>query len=285
MDSCREQVLRLGGDIPLSEILRVDEPHRFKLHLARWDRQNHPLNIYVRSRDDWDNWNRWRSTKDDFNREFIFSLMDYYPQRDRWLFGGVYRVTSTTNEPQSFAYQIERVARFEPFVGRMKVILPNPGRSRAFRLENLYSKILVDEILPAPYSGEAFCGFDRIHLTFAELETLMVSQRPDWKTALEHAKGIYLITDSSNGKKYVGSAYGSAGIWSRWSNYVATGHGGNLGLREVIHAPGLDHARANFSFCLLEHFPPGAPDEIVLDRESYWKRVLLSRSDYGYNGN
>jgi hypothetical protein len=50
------------------------------------------------------------------------------------------------------------------------------------------------------------------------LESIYAIQRPDWKTALEHAKGVYLITDTSNGKRYVGSAYGVTGIWSRWAS-------------------------------------------------------------------
>ncbi len=41
------------------------------------------------------------------------------------------------------------------------------------------------------------------------------SQKPDWRTALETTQGIYMITDKLNGKRYVGSAYGSNGIWSR----------------------------------------------------------------------
>jgi hypothetical protein len=30
---------------------------------------------------------------------------------------------------------------------------------------------------------------------------------------LENVKGVYLIVDKSNGKMYVGSAYGDTGIW------------------------------------------------------------------------
>ena len=44
-------------------------------------------------------------------------------------------------------------------------------------------------------------------------------------------KGVYLITDTSNGKMYVGSAYGENMILGRWKSYVKTGHGGNEGLK------------------------------------------------------
>jgi hypothetical protein len=40
-------------------------------------------------------------------------------------------------------------------------------------------------------------------------------------------QGIYLITDSSNGKQYVGKADGTERILGRWKNYASDGHGGN----------------------------------------------------------
>ncbi|AWX92359.1 hypothetical protein DPM13_01420 [Paracoccus mutanolyticus] len=49
------------------------------------------------------------------------------------------------------------------------------------------------------------CACDDIDLSFAELEALVSNSRPDWKAALESIKGIYLITDTRTGKRYVGS--------------------------------------------------------------------------------
>ncbi|WP_158810901.1 hypothetical protein [Beijerinckia sp. L45] len=65
------------------------------------------------------------------------------------------------------------------------------------------------------YSGRAFPGFDDIDLSFDELETLVRRSRPDWRAALQSMKGIYLITDTKTGRRYVCSAYGDQGIWSR----------------------------------------------------------------------
>src|SRR6185437_3065016 len=45
---------------------------------------------------------------------------------------------------------------------------------------------------------------------------------------------MILIVDRGNGKMYVGSAYGDAGIWSRWTSYIKTGHGGNDQLTRLI---------------------------------------------------
>ena len=112
----------------------------------------------------------------------------------------------------------------------------------------------------------------------------MRRERPDWKAALEKVKGIYLIVDKSNGKMYVGSAYGNAGIWSRLRCYVGTGHGWNDKLIKIIHSNGTDYARENFQFSVLELRSMRTDDRDILNRETYWKRVLQSRK-FGYNSN
>ncbi|MBO0935409.1 GIY-YIG nuclease family protein [Fibrella sp. HMF5335] len=98
-------------------------------------------------------------------------------------------------------------------------------------------------------------------------------------------KGIYLITDRSNGKKYVGSAYGDYGVWSRWAIYAGTGHGFNDELTKLIAEKGVQHARDFFSFTLLEYRTMRVDDADIIRRESYWKEVLLSRGQFGYNLN
>ncbi len=274
-----------ASDVFLHQIYPVQDPRAYKLHVARWNGRSQPLDVFVRDREEWNGWNSWRSDKDEFNRPFIFSLIDFYPQRDRWLFGGAYRVLAREATPRAHSYTIELLPQSVPFVGRLKLRMGSPGRSRSFKFENHYGSLVVDELLPEPYTGEPFCGFDRVHLSFPELENIIRMQRSDWKAALQHAKGIYLITDESNGKRYVGSAYGGAGIWSRWECYIGTGHGHNDELCKIIANNGIDHARQHFRFALIEHMLPSWPDELVLQRESHWKRVLLTRGDHGYNRN
>lgn len=98
-------------------------------------------------------------------------------------------------------------------------------------------------------------------------------------------KGVYLISDVTTGKRYVGSAYGEQGIWSRWCGYIATGHGGNVELRTLVTTPTLEYCRKAFRFALLEYRPASTSDEVILAREAFWKRILLTRGDYGLNRN
>jgi len=161
--------------ILLPQIYAIANPNEFKLHLACWNGEHHPLDVFVQDRAEWDGWNRWRSGRDDFSRPFIFALIDFYPQADRWLFGGAYRVLSRQRINHAPSYEIALLPESEPFIGRLKVVLKRLARAKAVNLENHYQKLVVAELLTEPYSGESFCGFDNIDLPFTTLETIVRS--------------------------------------------------------------------------------------------------------------
>lgn len=46
---------------------------------------------------------------------------------------------------------------------------------------------------------------------------------------------------------------------------------------------GIEYARNNFRFSLLEYRPMKDDDKTIIKRENHWKDVLLTRGDYGYN--
>ena len=117
------------------------------------------------------------------------------------------------------------------------------------------------------------------------METIIQNEPPDWQGALENAKGIYLITDTHTEQKYIGAAYGENGIWSRWSNYIDTLHGGNIGLRELIENEDRAYCRMHLRFALLEYRWSMTPDDVILAREKHWKTVLRTRESDGLNRN
>nr|WP_228768955.1 GIY-YIG nuclease family protein [Mycolicibacterium malmesburyense]CRL77532.1 excinuclease ABC subunit C [Mycolicibacterium malmesburyense] len=136
-----------------------------------------------------------------------------------------------------------------------------------------------------------FPGFDRVLLTHHELGEMISDHRyADWRVALSEVQGIYLITDSSNGKQYVGKADGAERILGRWTSYARDGHGGNLALRELAFASTgvgrttpTDHAR-HFLFSILRVFGPSTSSTEVDAAESHYKRALLTR-EFGLNRN
>lgn len=122
-----------------------------------------------------------------------------------------------------------------------------------------------------------FPGFDRLVLDHAQLEAVMREHRyAAWRTALSSVVGIYLITDTRDGRQYVGKADGAESIRQRWSAYAANGHGDNVELR------GLDASM--FRFSLLRVFDPTTPTREIDATESHFKSALDSRK-HGLNRN
>lgn len=115
--------------------------------------------------------------------------------------------------------------------------------------------------------------WDAIDLGCDDLATL--PQR--WREALSHWRGIYFIFDQSDGKGYVGSAYGAANLFGRWSNYAVSGHGGNKLLRE--------RDRSNFRFTILQRVSPDLDADTVIQLENSWKERLHTRAPQGLNDN
>ncbi len=267
--------------ILLRDIWPLDALSDYKVHFARWNGREQPLEVFVRDRDEWQEWQEYWPGRNDFNRPYIFSLVRFYHETDAWLFGGVYRVVGFCDG----RYEVELSEIRSSFVGRLKLYSPHRGRVTRAKLESHYANFEVLELLKEPYSGRRFPGYEDIYLSFEELEVLAKNNRPDWKAALENVKGVYIISDVKTGRHYVGSAYGDQGIWSRWCGYVASGHGGNAELRALIDDPTLAYCRANFQFSLLEYRSHRTSDDVILDREAFWKRVLLTRGGYGLNRN
>ena len=216
--------------IRLSDILPIEQPSLYKLHFARHNRIEQPLDVFVRSRKEWQGWQEFRPRNNQFNRRYIFSVMDFYHEPDIWLFGGVWEVLERL--PDSYVVSLTDQGRH--FIGRLKLHSPYRQRGTRVNFETRVDEFTVSEILREEYSGLDFPGHDWIDIGFGELEALILNDRPDWRGALENAKGVYLITDRETGCFYVGAAYGNGGVWSRWREYIETGHGGNAELTRLI---------------------------------------------------
>ena len=135
-----------------------------------------------------------------------------------------------------------------------------------------YPVVEIADAQPVP-----FPGFDRLVLDRAKLQAVMREHRyAAWRTALSSVAGIYLITDTRDGRQYVGKADGAESIRQRWSSYAANGHGGNVELR------GMDSA--TFRYSVLRVFDPATPMKLIDEAESHFKLALDTRT-HGLNRN
>ena len=82
----------MSDAIKLSSLLQIKNPHDYKIHFAMWNGNVQPLDEFVRGMKYWRGWNEWKPKSNAFNRQYIFSVMDYYPEANRWIFGGIWEV-------------------------------------------------------------------------------------------------------------------------------------------------------------------------------------------------
>ncbi|OUE08414.1 hypothetical protein CMsap09_05660 [Clavibacter michiganensis] len=133
-----------------------------------------------------------------------------------------------------------------------------------------YPVLGIEDAQPVP-----FPGFDRLIVDYAQLQAVMQEQRyASWRTALASVAGIYLITDTRDGRHHVGKADGVENIRQRWNTYAINGHGGNVELR------GLDPS--SFRYSLLRVFDPSTPTSVIDASESHFK-VALDTRRHGLN--
>lgn len=269
------------ADIKLSEIMtKLEELENYKIHFAKQSEGVEPLDAYLYDFDEWKDWNRWSNGKDEFNRTYIFSLINFYPEKDTWLFGGIWKVEKRAFETYSgdnpFPYTISLCESYKDFIGRLKIRYAHKDRKVRNKMENYFPSLVLKEILEEPYSTKTFPGYRNLDVTFKVLENVYSKGSVSWESALT-IKGIYLITDTSTGKKYVGKASGEKGFWQRWDDYISSGHGGDIELVNLLAAKGgIQYARDYFKFTLLEIVESNFVNELD-DRETYWKNVLLTR--------
>lgn len=270
--------------LKLSSVFPNLDPMDFKIHFARCANGIEPLDEYIEGMDIWKEWNTYSNGKNWFNRKYIFSLINFYPEEDTWLFGGVWEIISRSSRRVNHPYEIKLVSFYTPFMGRLKIYYPYKSRTTRVNMENHFGDMLVKEILAEPYYTDSFPGYKNIDIPFESLQTIYKKNDKEWKTALS-IKGIYLITDTKTGKRYVGKADSDGGIWRRWRHYIRNGHAGDVDLERLVNKKGFDYVRKNYKFTLLETIT-GEEEQLINERESYWKRALLTRKEkFGHNKN
>lgn len=294
-------MINFSDDIPIkfTDFMPVDEPAVTKVKFnirdgiggaAAWD-----LMMDADS-DAWMNMNKHREKHQNNNldrAEWLLSFAQYYPYGPQYfIFGGFFRV-----EPIHPAvlggpgYELVPQQKYAEYVKRLIIKLENPvGRDLYLRL---YEKLQDSKLNPEVYEVSAdtklgsFPGYSNVRLRHQELQRIINNDEPSWRDALSSVKGVYVITDMSNGSLYVGSASGdSGGIWQRWSSYAQPSNltGGNKEIERIRSKYGPDHITDNFQYSILEIFDPKAQTATVLQRESFWKLALDSRK-HGMNAN
>ncbi|NLA52387.1 MAG: GIY-YIG nuclease family protein [Alcaligenaceae bacterium] len=175
-----------------------------------------------------------------------------------------------------FGYNLYPMDDYEEYIKRLIIKIDKPiGRDLYNRkYVNLQEQLNPEiyELAPNTKLGH-FPGYQSVSLKHSELRQIISQNEPSWKQALSNVKGVYVITDTSNGKLYIGSASGNnEGIWQRWSAYADKRNltGGNKGFVEILESKDNDYITKNFKYSILEIFDPKTKVETIIERENYW---------------
>jgi hypothetical protein len=270
-------MLKLTDLIRLSGIDLGD----FKIHCATGIEFS-PLEAFLDG-----SWKQWqeRQNQKNFECDQILSLI--HLGGTRWLFGGVFTVLGVKlgniHNPNGYEYETKELDGLGHLTGRAVVEFTKTFRASYLRGEKYANELLVAAIRDQRLTVGDFPGFNDVLLSHTMLRTVVRESHPSWRAALSNVSGVYVITENTTGKQYVGSAYGGVGIWQRWSAYAKTGHGGNKELRQLLDSKGTDHMHA-LQFSILEVCDLNSSKEYIIGRESHWKTVLRTR-EFGLNSN
>jgi len=199
-------------------------------------------------------------------------------ENDKWLLFHIGRVTKDLNKLNGVGYEHETLTEYEKYFGRLIIKFKNKSQTMIRLANSVINDCEVHQILPDTFDNDIFPGYENVDVSWSELSRVVTKE--SWRTALQNQKGVYLISDTSNGKMYVGSAYGENMLLGRWKSYVKNGNGGNKELKKLS----FEYIKSNFKYSILDIFKSTVDDQTILMRESWWKEILLTRK-FGYNNN
>lgn len=273
----------MDSEITLENLLHLLPNGKIKIKFNQHDGKYDPMDLYKMNPDVINvNWLLCRTKKKNFNENQIaicLLKLDY----DTWLLTTIKRITKDNGFGKN--YEAEEIDEFKKFYGRLIIKYHKKHQTQVIFYNKICNQLIVNQILPTSYDGEDFPGYDKVRLSFQQLNTIISRNKRDWVAALENQKAVYLITDTETGKLYVGSATAKNGmLLSRWKSYIANGHGGNVELIKLVKDNGFDYIKNNFQYAILENYNSRVDDSVILARESWWKETLKSR-EFGYNAN
>ena len=274
-------------NIKLNDLLRIpdSESNNTKVRFNQHDGHDDPIDVYLKNPDIINSqWLFWRNKQRFFNLgQIAICLMKL--SDDEWLLTTIKRVTKELNVNNGVNYIGEEFEEYRKYYGRVKIKYHRKSQTQGMFYNTVRDELEVLEILPNIFDGDEFPGYDNVRLSYTQLNSIIARKKNSWIAALENQKAVYLITDKSNGKHYVGSATSSKGmLLARWSNYSENGHGGNSELKKLVNEKGLEHIKHYFQYSILENYNAKVDDSVVLKRESWWKETLQTRI-FGYNNN
>lgn len=219
-----------------------------------------------------------------------FLRLDKDGKYDHWLFLGAFEVGEVIHydEDDHETYDLHPIERFSAYKERLIVKFAKKQGPKQAKVDfGRIAEFEVVRILDKKYcsASNPFPGYSNVRLSFPDLKNIVINNDDEWRIALRNVNCIYVITDISNGKVYIGSTYGHNGVWGRWCCYVYSNGTGYNDKLEEIRAADPTYPERNFQWSILEVlYTNDCKTQMIIDREKYWKAVFCSR-EFGNNNN
>lgn len=267
---------------------------KVKFNMNKGDVTKPAWDLLLEDKPEWIEMNAYKTKQANNNlnkAKYLLAFAQYYPYGPNYyIFGGMYKVEIIDeNIENDIGYNLTLMDDYKEYIKRLIIKLERPIGWDIYnkKYESVQKSLNPEiyELAPSTKLG-TFPGYNSVKLSHKDLQRIVNNDEPSWKNALSNVKGIYVITDKSTGKLYIGSASGNAeGIWQRWSNYADIKNltGGNKFFEELKDTD-CQYIIDNFSYSILEIFDMRTKQEDILNRENFWKDVLKTR-EFGMNRN
>ncbi len=273
--------------LKLNDLLKLNdiELENTKVRFNQYNGEDNPIEKFKKNPDELLRWNYYNSQRYKVGQLSIGLVKMNF---DEWLLFTVGKITAIKDIPfnSGVGYEYEtQDKQYGDLFGRVVIKYHKTMQSQFPNAKTVMDDLIVKEVLPSVFSGFDFPGYDKVSLTYNELEAIINGNYPSYQNALKNQQAVYVLTDTNTGKLYVGSATSkNEMLLSRWKGYIEKFHNGNEGLKELFEMEGAEYFKKYFKYSIIENFNSKVNPDFIINRESYWKEVLDTRK-HGYNKN
>lgn len=266
--------------IKLNDLLQINDFKNHKIRLlTTYSNTINPLDFFRNhDNDELMKWLFWNYSKQKSFKvgQTVIGLVRI--DGNKWLLFNISTVTKDLDKYDGVGFDYKIESKYQKYFGRVIVEYHNKVQNLIRNANTIIDDCNVSQIIEDKFEDEEFPGYENVNISWTAMKRVL--DKNSWKTALQNQKGVYLITDISTGKMYVGSASGENMFLGRWQTYIKNGHGGNSDLKKLD----FEYIKENFRYSILDIFKSTVDDNYILSRESWWKDILLTKK-FGYNNN
>ena len=183
--------------ILLNDILNLKDLENTKIRFVKGNGIDDPKELFKRDRKALLNWQFYNYSKRKAFRPGQTAIGFVKIEEHKWLLFDISKITKDLEVYNAPGYEYEHMNEFEKYFGRVVIEYKNKDQNMNRWANTVIRDCKVVQILEDIFDDDIFPGYENVNRSWKELQNIL--NKVAWKTALENQKGVYLITDKSNG--------------------------------------------------------------------------------------